>query len=100
MPLHSQVELLANNEEFDRKFETKTNTTTLHVKLSELNGDKKYSVTVKGRTVKGFGETSEDKVTIETPKTGKSKIYRVKDQNTCIKLYTCARSQSVIQANK
>ena len=65
--------MLVDEEEFDRIFQTETNTTSFHVKLSQLNGDKNYSVTVKGRTIKGLGEPSEDKVTVEIPKPGKSK---------------------------
>ena len=77
-PYLSQVYLLIDSVGLpnvkNKVFETEGTPTYKSVSLQELNGDKEYKIVVQGRTCKGFGKNSTDKVVIATPFTGEFRI--------------------------
>lgn len=72
------MEFLVGDKTLDRSFQTVSNTTRLVVNLNQLIGDKKYSIVIRGKTIKGLGEPSKDNVIIETPAMGE---WKVKEQS-------------------
>ena len=72
------MEFLVGDKTLDRSFQTASNTTRLVVNFNQLSGDKKYSIVIRGKTIKGLGEPSKDNVIIETPAMGECKV---KEQN-------------------
>ena len=69
---------MVGDKTLDRSFQTASNTTRLVVNFNQLSGDKKYSIVIRGKTIKGLGEPSKDNVIIETPAMGECKV---KEQN-------------------
>ena len=60
----------SSDKDSDRSFQTESNSTSLVIRLDELSGNKTYSIFIKGRTIKGYGKLSKEKVRIHTPVKG------------------------------
>jgi hypothetical protein len=63
--------VIVDSDVKDKDFIVEGKETTRTVKLSDLNGDKRYIIRVQAKTSKGYGSISTSSVTIKTPITGR-----------------------------